>query len=223
MWIALASVSFLLFISVLHMSGALAGVEESIYQGTKNVPVIGAVTKGFHKDPLAGYTDEGKIEVKDLIRDHIATVRKMESFSGEIKKIDAASGQIDELNQKIAQLEKQLKTPKKPVDEEELEETSAGAASGVAPAAGGAQGALVASTPQMTITSAKGTDYKVVSKILEKVPVETAVEILNNLTDDEKVNVLSGMKDKTVADIMGALDPAKAAEIARALARAKSK
>ena len=68
---------------------------------------------------------------------------------------------------------------------------------------------------------AAGENYRLTSKIFEKLPADTAVDIMNNLTDEEKVKILAAMKETTVADILAAFDPGKSAELTRMLAQAK--
>jgi len=75
------------------------------------------------------------------------------------------------------------------------------------------------STASITPITGTGENYRLVAKIFEKLPADTAVDILNNLSDMEKVKILSQMKEKTVADIIAAFDPIKSAELTRMLAK----
>lgn len=215
LWILLAVVCFGLFAALLHVSGALRGVEEAFYRKVKGVPVIGFLASPLHKESWEGrLTPEQMIDVKDLRRELLKTQNTISGLNKLNKKVGALGKDVNSALDAIEKLDRNLK---------DMEETGAPAAAGA-----GSPGEAVAA-PAISIPSAaearggsQGLNYRAVSKIFEKIDAETAVDILSNLTDDEKVEILSAMKEKTVADIFAALEPTTAAELSKKLARKKA-
>lgn len=222
LWISLSALSFLLLLAVLHLAGALRAPEEAIYSATKNVPVVGFFTRPLHKeDWKQALTPEQMIDVKDLRNDLIRLNGQVGSMKKAVAELSVLSADISSITTALDNINKELKTLKQEGGYVTAETTAgaAGTPGAPAPAAmtqlGAPSGATV---PPMAAT---GENYRLVSKIFEKLPADTAVDILNNLSDEEKVKILTQMKEKTVADILAAFDPIKSAELMRMIAKSR--
>lgn len=221
LWISLSVFSFLLLVAVLHLAGALRAPEEAIYSATKNVPVVGFFTRPLHKeDWKQALTPEQMIDVKDLRNNLIRLEGQVSSMKKAVAELSVVSADVSSITTALDNINKELKTLKQEGGYVTAETTGAAGTPGApAPAAmtqlGAPSGATV---PPMAAT---GENYRLVSKIFEKLPADTAVDILNNLSDEEKVKILTQMKEKTVADILSAFDPIKSAELTRMIAKSR--
>ncbi|MFH1537392.1 MAG: hypothetical protein ABIH66_00440 [bacterium] len=217
LWILLAVVCFGLFVALLHVSGALRGVEEAFYQKVKGVPVIGFLASPLHKESWEGrLTPDQVIDVKDLRRELLKTQNTVSDLKKMKKSVKSLGEDVSAALESIEKVQRSLK---------DMEETYTPGAAAAAPAApGAAPGAPALSIP--TAAEAQGSvqteNYRAVSKIFEKIDAETAVDIFSNLTDEEIVEILNAMKESTVADIFVAMEPTTAATLSKMLARKKA-
>ncbi len=209
---------FLLMMTVLHMSGALRAPEEAIYSATKGVPVVSFFTRPLHhenwKEKL---TPEQAIDVKNL-------QSKLIRSEGEVESLKEAIAQMSSLAADVAATADDIKKMKKDISDLKTGEIGAGPSGSTVGMSGSAPSSMPPaiispSTASITPITGTGENYRLVAKIFEKLPADTAVDILNNLSDMEKVKILSQMKEKTVADIIAAFDPIKSAELTRMLAK----
>lgn len=215
LWVLLAVVCFGLLVALLHMSGALRGVEEAFYQRVKGVPVIGFLATPLHKESWEGrLTPEQVIDVKDLRRELLKT----QNAVSDLKKLKKSVKSLNEGMSEVLDAIGKIETAVKDMEEAYTPGAAAAAAPGVA-AAAPAIGIPTAAEAQRRVQTE---NFRPISKIFEKIDSETAVDILNNLTDAEKVEILAAMKEKTVADIFAALEPTTAAELSKMLARKKA-
>lgn len=222
LWIALSAVSVILLLAVLHLAGALRGSEEALYASTKDVPVLGFFTGLFHQEKWEQtLSPEQAIDVKDLRNKLIRSEGEIESLKRTIGEMSAIAADVDSATRNIKKLNKDVNEMKN--GDMTTPTTGGGAGQGAV-----AAGATTASIPpgivspggSMTVPAmGSGENYRLVSKIFEKLSPDTAVDILNNLSDEEKVKILSQMKEKTVADILGAFDPIKSATLTRMIAK----
>jgi hypothetical protein len=230
LWVG-AGLALLVFFAILtlHFAGVLRTPEKALYEKTKNVPVLNFFTGAFgQSDFEKQLTPEQLVVGKDL-------VRKLERRDEEVSKLNRTIADLTTMNVELVSKQDELSKSMKNVDKVLKSMQEGGGAGATAPS-----GSLTAAAPTaLPATAASGAtnlaalagqasrggggdNYRLVSKIFEKLPADTAVDIMNNLTDDEKIKILSLMKDKNIADILSALEPAKSAELARRLARPKS-
>lgn len=224
LWISLAALSFLLLLAVLHLAGALRAPEEALYKATKNVPVVNFFTGALHREDYEqALTPEQMIDVKDLRNNLIRLEGQVSSMKKAVAELSVVSADVSSITTALDNINKELKTLKQEGGYVTAETTAGAAGTPGAPAPapaamtqlGAPSGAVV---PPMAAT---GENYRLVSKIFEKLPADTAVDILNNLSDEEKVKILTQMKEKTVADILAAFDPIKSAELMRMIAKSR--
>ncbi len=220
LWALLVIALIGLVVAVLHMSGALRGPEESLYQATKDTPVINLFTGALHED-AEQLSPEKVISVKDLRSNVIRAETDIKEIKGDLKKLDDVSKQIESMQGDIDKIKKALKD----ITEYGLDESvqTSAAVRTAAPAAQAATRAAPAGTSAKAGAGSSSTtsNYRLVGKIFEKIDADTSVDILNNMTDAEKVSILGKMKEKTVAEILSAFDPAKSAELTRMIAASK--
>jgi hypothetical protein len=218
LWILLTGVSFFLLLAVLHMAGWLKWLERPLYEGTKNTPVIGKITGAFYvEDWEKKLTPQQMVDAKDMRNNIVRLEGEVSDTQRAVRRLNGLSTDISEIKSSIRSVKKDTKGLK--------EEVAAGG--GAAPSEAGMTAGV--SAPAIVVpgsasyvpeaSTGGGENYRLVSKIFEKLPADTAVDIMNNLTDDEKVKILSQMSEKTVADILTAFDPVKSAELARMIAR----
>ncbi len=212
------AVSFLLLLTVLHMAGALRAPEEAVYSATKDVPVIGFLTRPLHhenwKEEL---TPEQIIDVKDLRNKLVRSQREVDSLTKAVAEMSVLAADVASTTDDIKKIKKDITDLKTG----EIGAAPSGQNVGMSGSAPSSMPPAIISPSSASITPimSSGENYRLVSKIFEKLPADTAVDILNNLSDMEKVKIISQMKEKTVADIMAAFDPIKSAELTRMLAR----
>jgi hypothetical protein len=219
--------SFILLIALLHVVGALRGPEEGIYRSLKNVPVLGFLVSPLHHEKWKEkLSPDQLVDVKDMRAALIRTQRQMEELKEESRAdVKAVSGSVESVDSEVKKLRKGLTEgefgpgsapPSAPSNPPILSGTPAEAAPVV----------VTRETPLSaapTPLPAGAENYRPVGKIFEKIPADTVVDILNNLSDREKVQILTVMKEKNVADVLAAFDPKKAAELSRLIAEAKAK
>ncbi|MEW6202611.1 MAG: hypothetical protein AB1546_11575 [bacterium] len=221
LWVTLAVITFLLAVTLLHVVGALRGVEEAAYQSVKNVPVLGFLASPLHKESWEGrLTPEQIINVKDLRKELIKT-------QNEVQRLGTMRKNISKLTSGLKETTSTLKTVKKDINE--IKEGVYAPTTPAAPGAARVQAPAVGAPPIRVPTAAAEAapseiteNYRAVAKIFEKIPSETVVDIFNSLTDQEKVEILTSMKEKNVADILAAMDPNAAANLSKMLARRKA-
>lgn len=220
LWIVLAGLSFLFFLVALHLVGVLGKPEEALYASTKNVPVINIFTKPLHKEIADEKLSPEKIvDIKDLQNKLVRSEGEIETLKKTIAEMSAVTSDIDKNSQDIKKMKKNITALT-------TGDVGAPAASTSSPnASSAAAGSLPPAIAQPTTTAnispitGTGENYRLIAKIFEKLPSDTAVDILNNLSDQEKVKILSNMKDKNIADILAAFDPIKSAELTRMMSR----
>lgn len=217
MWIVLAAGCFFLFAALLHVSGALRGVEEAVYGKVKGIPVIGYLASPLHKESWEGrLSPEQVIDVKDLRRELLKTQNAVNSLERLNKKIRNIDSDMKDAAEAIQKLDGKLKN---------MEESYTPAGGGALTGSGVAAAAPAIGVPTMGMESRGGPqteNFRAVSKIFEKIDAETSVDILSNLTDNEKVEILAPMKESLVAEIFAAMEPTTAAELSKLLARKKA-
>ncbi|MFA6449856.1 MAG: hypothetical protein WCX65_10325 [bacterium] len=219
-WITVAALSFIFFLAALHMSGAVRGVEEGIYGATKDIPVIGFLTAPLHREKWAEkLSPDTIIDVKDL-------QSKLIRSEGEVESLKKAIAEMTVVTSDVSSITSEMKKVKKDISDLKTGEVGAAAPSSMGASQASAPGSLPpaivspGATAQISPVLGGGDNYRAIAKIFEKLPADTAVDILNNLSDQEKVKILTSMKQKTVADILAAFDPIKSAELMRMMAKA---
>jgi len=216
LWVGLAGLAFVLLLAILHMSGVARGPEEAIYSGTKNIPVVKWFTGWMHQDEemAANLSPRELIDNKDIVNNLVRAERKIDDLESENKRLNDALVELSDVAKKVEKLEKRAK------DELEYGAEPVEAGVGETPVAQlpVTAGAGAAAAPML---AAAGENYRLVSKIFEKIESDTAVDILNNLSDEEKVKILGSMKEGTVAEILSAFDPVKSAQLTRMLAASR--
>lgn len=220
LWIALACFSFLLLLALLHMAGALRAPEEALYSATKDVPVVSFFTSPLHHEKWAEkLSPETVIDVKDL-------QNKLIRSEGEVESLKSAIAEMSKVTTDVDSIASDMKKVKKDVSDLKTGEVGAAAPApmGGSQASAAGTGALppsIISPTSATISPVMGSgeNYRLIGKIFEQLPADTAVDILNNLSDQEKVKILSNMKQKTIASILSAFDPIKSAELTRMMAK----
>lgn len=216
LWLTLLSVvAVALLISVLHMSGAIRGPEEAIYNATSKVPVLNWFTGWMHKEPFEEKISlEEMVNAKDIKNNLVRAESEISRLKSEVKQLNESLASVQDVGKKVEKLTGTLK---------EMEEFGGAPTSGGLPDGTTATGepGIAPGAINVAVTAGGDNNYRLVGKIFEKIEPDTAVDILSNLSDSEKVSILAAMKDGTVAEILSALDPAKSADLTRMLAAAK--
>jgi flagellar motility protein MotE (MotC chaperone) len=220
LWVILAIVTFVLALALLHVVGALRGVEEAAYRKVKNVPVVGFLASPLHRESWEGrLTPEQIIDVKDLRKELIKTQNKVQRLSTIERNIAKINSELKKTTSTLKRVTKDISDIKEGVYVPPT--TGAVAARPAAPTAA-APSITVPTTAMAAGAPVTTENYRAVSKIFEKIPAETVVDILNSLSDTEKVEILTSMKEKNVADILAAMEPTVAANLSKMLARRKA-
>jgi flagellar motility protein MotE (MotC chaperone) len=222
-----------LLLAVLHLSGALNGMEEGIYSKFSGNKVMAALLSPMHHpDFRKTLTLEESINVIDLRREMTKAAGVIEDQKSEIGALKKQIGKLKGESDRLAKVEKDVKNLKRggggAVDEETLAalvEAQQGAAPTPAPAA-----APVSPTTKAAIEKIKTEiatrDYRKIAKIVEAMSPEQAFEVfeaLENMKDENfVVEVMALMKEKTVATILQSYDPNKTAELFKKLAARKT-
>ncbi|HOO57549.1 MAG TPA: hypothetical protein PLN69_12040 [bacterium] len=214
LWILLAVIGVILLISVLHLSGALTGPEQALYRSTKDVPVVSFFTGALYQEDWEEVLSQDQIiDVKQLRIKLEQQTTEIASLKKAAEQLPAIAGDLSAIQENLEKINKDIKDMK----EGDFEVTATVASPAAAVAAAGTS----VTSAAVTTTASQGDNFRLLSKVFEKLPADTAVDIMNNLSDDEKVKILSGMKEGTMADLLGAFDPAKSAQLARMLASGK--
>jgi len=230
-WTIAALFAVILLFSVLHMSGALSGPEEAVYQATKDTPVLKFFTGWMHEEEWEEeLTPDQIINVKDLRNDLIRAERKIDSLEKGMQQVNAS---LEELNKSTRQIDKLDKTFRDIMELGYVSQSTAAEFQQQGAAAAPQAPAVQPGTPQAPAAPAGAAamagqqqaahkkNFRIIAKIFEEIDPDTAVEILSHMTDEEKVLILSSMKEDTVAELLSAFDSSDSAKLARALAAAK--
>ena len=218
--VAVSVLSLFFFFLALHASGALDGPEEKVYQKLAKGDFTKALFKSLHHPKFSEKlsVDEA-VDVIQLRKDILVTANTGEENKAKYdREMRARNKQIDELNSEVGALKTRVKT---------MEEATAVLTGGSIPApAAVVTTSLAGSAPSMAaaaIVSPAGRalsralaakDYRKGSKIIDAMPTEQAVDILNALADPaDVVEIVVLLKDKKAGEIIAALEPARGAEM----------
>ena len=222
-----------LLLAVLHLSGAINGMEEGIYQKFSGNKVMAALLSPMHHpDFKKTLTMDEAISVIDLRREMTKAAGVIDDQKSEIGSLKKQIGKLKGESDRLATVEKDVKNLKRGGGGGMDEETMAAlleAQQGGAPAAPAAA-AAVSPSAKATIAKIKTEiatrDYRKIAKIVEVMSPEQAFEVfeaLENMKDENfVVEVMALMKEKTVADILQSYDPNKTAELFKKLAARKA-
>lgn len=221
-----------LLLAVLHLSGAVNGMEEGIYQklsGGKG-GMAALLSPLHHPDFKKTLTVDEAVNVIDLRREMAKAAGVIEDQESEISALKKEVGKLKGESDRLAKVEKDVKNLKRGGAGGMDEETMAALMEAQQGAPAAAAVAPVSPTAKATIAKIKTEiatrDYRKIAKIVEVMSPEQAFEVfeaLENMKDENfVVEVMALMKEKTVAEILQSYDPNKTAELFKKLAARKT-
>lgn len=217
--VAVSVLSLFFFFLALHASGALNGPEEKVYSKIAKGDFTKALFKSLHHPKFSEkLSADEAVNVIQLRKDILVTANTSEDNKANYdREMKSRNKQIDDLKSEVSSLKTRVKT---------MEETTAVLTGGAAPAPAAvvtmspagpapAPAAPIVTPQSRALTRALAAkDYRKGAKIIDSMPTEQAVDILNALTEPlDVVEIVVLLKDKKAGEIIAALEPARGAEM----------
>jgi flagellar motility protein MotE (MotC chaperone) len=231
-WIFAAVFALGLLFAVLHLSGALNGPEEKLYQKAGKSPGMRALLHSFHHSKYKeNLKTDDIVNLSETRKELSKAIGDIESLTKQNKDLKSKISDLESNIDKIDKIEKDMKTLKETgpqINEQQILAILNGQSSGgAAPAASAAPASVSVPTmpqAQTMLAALRSKDYGKVTKILSGMPAETAADVLTAIAVDDEdfvVQVLSQMKPKTSSAILQTLDAAKSGELLKKLSEVK--